>query len=383
MTPPSGCSISHESLSELQFSAVESHPRQRGGWSAGAAAHDGNLPCIAIVTDAWYPQVNGVVRTLHTIAEHLEKRGHRVHIIHPGLFKTVPLPGYSEIKLSVFPYYKLVHLLTRIFKPDTLHIATEGTLGLAARRFCLRNDLRFTTAYHTKFPEYVNVRTGLPLSVGYRALRSFHGKSARVLVATPSLKTELETYHFKNLVLWSRGVDTALFRPEMESIFTLNLPKPVMLYVGRVAPEKNLDAFLNLKLRGTKIVIGEGPALKPLSLKYPDVIFPGFKGGADLVRYYAGADVMVFPSLTDTFGLVLLEANACGTPVAAFPVTGPIDVIQPGINGALNWNLESAIEAALTVDRETCRTAALGYSWEVCATKFTEALVPLHGSRLN
>jgi len=329
---------------------------------------------IAIVTDAWYPQVNGVVRTLATVVESLEDKGYVTRIIHPGVFTTLPLPGYGEIRLSLFPSRRVARIL-KDFHPDAIHIATEGTLGLAARRYCLLNELQFTTAYHTKFPEYLHVRTKLPLKVGYGIMRNFHNKAAAVLVATESLKTELMQHHFQNLTLWSRGVDTELFRPV--PFRKRPASGPIMLYVGRVAPEKNIAAFLKLDLPGTKIVVGDGPSRKHLMRQFPDVVFAGYQSGRELATFYARADVMVFPSLTDTFGLVLLEANACGTPVAAFPVTGPRDVILPGFNGDLNWDLGRAIEGALRVDRNSCRSIALGYSWEVCAQKFADSLVPV------
>lgn len=331
---------------------------------------------LALITDAWFPQVNGVVHTLSMVNKHLSDMGYQILVIHPGLFQTFPLPGYKEIRLSLLPSRRLVKML-QAFQPDRIHIATEGTLGQAARRYCLKNDLRFTTAYHTKFPEYINIRTKLPLRAGYAMMRRFHAKAAGVMVATESLREELQRYGFDNLTLWNRGVDVKMFRPDHS--VRLPYPEPVMVYVGRVAPEKNLEAFLKLDLPGTKVIVGDGPIRKRLMRQYPQAVFPGYKSGPELAAFYIGAQVMVFPSLTDTFGLVLLEANACGTPVAAFPVTGPRDIIRPGINGVVDWDLKKAIKQALLVDAASCRELALTYSWEVCAEKFSDALVSIHG----
>ncbi|WP_224044976.1 glycosyltransferase family 4 protein, partial [Paraburkholderia unamae] len=282
---------------------------------------------VMIVTDAWEPQVNGVVRTLKNTTRELIALGHQVDMLTPLEFRTMPCPTYPEIKLSLFPKR---HLRERVsaFGPDAIHIATEGPLGLAARRYAIDHDLPFTTAYHTRFPEYVQARFGIPLAATYRFLRWFHKPSLAVMAPTPVVKTDLEKFGFTNVVLWTRGVDLDIFRP-MESK-VLNTARPIFLYVGRVAVEKNVEAFLKLDLPGSKWVCGEGPALAELKSRYPQANYLGVLNQPELAKVYAAADVFVFPSRTDTFGLVLLEALACGTPVAAYPVTGPIDVLGTG-----------------------------------------------------
>lgn len=331
---------------------------------------------ILIVSDAWQPQVNGVVRTLATVAEELRTMGHAVEVIGPNRFRTVPCPTYPDIALSLLPQRRLVRMI-EAFRPDALHIATEGPLGLAARRWAKRQGLGFTTAFHTRFAEYIQARTGLPVRPIYAWMRCFHGAAQGTMVATPSLRAELARRGFRNIRPWSRGVDLTLFRPDPREDW--NLPRPVFLYVGRVAVEKNITAFLDLDLPGSKVVVGGGPALAGLRHAYPGVHFTGPRFGDALARAYAGADAFVFPSLTDTFGLVLLEALACGTPVAAFPVTGPKDVLAEaaGMIGAVDTDLRKAALAALTADRAACRAHAEAYSWRACAETFLSHLVPL------
>ncbi|HEY0684478.1 MAG TPA: glycosyltransferase family 1 protein [Steroidobacter sp.] len=328
---------------------------------------------IAIVTDAWRPQTNGVVKTLSTTADGLRALGHVVHIIEPNQFKTFPCPTYPEIRLAWLPYGRLSQLLEE-FGPDAIHIATEGTLGAAARKWCLRRGFPFTTSYHTQFPEYVRARVPIPLSVSYAHLRRFHSAAARTMVATPAMQRLLESRGFKNIVRWTRGVDVSLFKPRDKSF--LDFPRPIAMYVGRVAVEKNIEAFLKLDLPGTKVVVGDGPARAELEAKYPATKFVGYKFGEQLASHVAAADVFVFPSRTDTFGLVLLEAMACGVPVAAYPVTGPIDVVAQGVTGELNEDLRAAALAALKLDPNQCRAYALANTWETATRQFLSHLAP-------
>lgn len=332
---------------------------------------------LLLVTDAWSPQTNGVVTTLSTVIGHLPELDIEVSVIHPGLFKTWPLPSYPEIRIARNP--GILKELIREIDPHAMHIATEGPLGMAARRFCVRNDYAFTTSLHTKFPEYVNVRFGLPLKTGYKFMRWFHRPASSTLVTTESHRRELAEWGLEDLVVWSRGVDTAKFTPNPE--FNAQQP-PRLVYVGRVAVEKNIEAFLELDLEGDKVIIGDGPARAELQAKYPDVQWMGYRKGQPLVDEYAKADVFVFPSLTDTFGLVMLEAMACGTPVAAYPVTGPIDVVKNGINGCLDEDLSKAIAGALQVDRESCREYASHNDWRVIAARMAQQLAYLDGSHL-
>lgn len=326
---------------------------------------------IAIVTDAWRPQTNGVVKTLSTTAEGLHALGHDVRVIEPNQFKTVPCPTYPEIRLAWRPHGRVSELLDG-FEPDAIHIATEATLGAAARKWCLRRRMPFTTSYHTQFPEYVRARVPIPLSVSYAYLRRFHSAAVRTMVATPAMQRVLESRGFKNIVRWTRGVDVALFRPRSKEF--LNLSRPVAMYVGRVAVEKNIEAFLQLDLPGTKVIVGDGPARAELQAKYPRAQFVGYKFGEELASHLAAADVFVFPSRTDTFGLVLLEAMACGVPVAAYPVTGPIDVITQGVTGVLGVDLRAAALAALRLDPNQCRAYALANTWEVATRQFLSHL---------
>jgi len=323
---------------------------------------------IAIVTDAWRPQVNGVVTTLTKTGESLAAMGHEVRFVTPASFRTVPCPTYPEIRLSLWPARRLARVLDE-FQPEAVHIATEGPLGLAARRYCRRRGLAFTTSYHTQFPQYVRLRLPVPIAWCYAYLRWFHGAAARTLVPTEHQREELAAWGFANLVIWSRGVDTELFRPRERDAAAGERPLNLM-YMGRVAVEKNIEAFLSLDLPGRKYVVGDGPDLPALRARHPDVQFTGFRFGEELARTLAGADVFVFPSRTDTFGLVMLEAMACGVPVAAYPVTGPLDVVLDGVTGALDEDLRRAVQRALTVDRSACREQALQYSWRRCSEQF-------------
>ena len=282
---------------------------------------------IAIVTDAWHPQINGVVRTLEHTGQHLQNLGHEVLFITPEDFLTYPCPTYPSIRLAVFPK-KRVRRMLHEFRPQAVHIATEGPLGQAARGLCLERSLPFTTSYHTQFPEYIRARFPIPIKWSYAYLRRYHSRAARTMVATRSMQRLLEARGFKKLEIWARGVDTVAFQPGPKSF--LSGPRPISMYMGRVAVEKNIEAFLNLDLPGSKYVVGDGPDLERLRRQFPKVTFTGQKLGQELTAHLAAADVFVFPSLTDTFGLVLLEAMACGVPVAAYPVTGPVDVVQNG-----------------------------------------------------
>ena len=332
---------------------------------------------LALVTDAWLPQVNGVVRTLgHTIRE-ITAAGHEVTLISPADFRTVPCPTYPEIRLSLFPGRAVRRRLDEL-APDAVHIATEGPLGLAARSWCLRRDWPFTTAYHTQFPEYVRARFPIPLSVGYAAVRWFHGRAQRTLVTTPSMQRQLEARGLRNLALWGRGVDTDLFRPRDKNF--LDLPRPVWLYFGRLAVEKGIEDFLRLELPGTKLVVGDGPAAAMLRARYPQAVFAGYRHGDDLAAHIAASDVFVFPSRTDTFGLVLLEALACGVPVAAYPVAGPIDVVVDGVTGVLSEDLRGAALAALRLDPAACRSHAMEHSWAAATSQFLASLVSPPGT---
>ena len=336
---------------------------------------------ILLATDAWEPQVNGVVRTLtRTIAE-LRAMGHEIEVVSPDQFRTVPLPTYSEIRLALGAYGPTKEKF-KSFEPEAIHIATEGPIGLAARRICLEWKLPFTTSYHTRFPEYISARVPVPLAAGYAFMRWFHGASGRIMVATPTMRRELEDHGFRNISPWSRGVDLELFRPRQpgEPDVFEGLPRPIFVNVGRVAVEKNIEAFARLQLPGTKVVVGDGPQREELMKKYPEVVFTGAKFGAELAAAYACADVFVFPSLTDTFGLVILEAMATGAPVAGFNAPGPADIIPGSGAGMLapdqkNGLAEAAI-ACLDLDRKTVRAFAERYSWRACTEEFLHNLQP-------
>jgi len=346
-------------------------PVQRTALQARSDFITGGGVRVAVATDAWYPQTNGVVRTLATTVECMRADGLDVHVISPERFRTVPCPSYPEIRLSLFAGNAVARLLEQL-EPTAVHVSTEGPIGLAARRWCIRTGHEFTTAYHTQFPEYVRARAPVPLSVSYAFMRWFHGAAKRTLVATPSMQRQLEAHGLTNIARWSRGVDSELFRPRDKSF--LALPRPVWLYLGRVAVEKGIEDFLRLDLTGTKLVVGDGPARQSLEARFPDAVFVGYKHGEDLARHVAASDVFVFPSRTDTFGLVLLEAMACGLPVAAYPVTGPVDVVVNGVTGVLDEDLRAAAVAALKLDPSACRKHALGYSWEACTRQFVSAL---------
>src|SRR5215469_10561919 len=327
---------------------------------------------ILIVSDAWFPQTNGVVNTLAQTAAWLGRFGHEVRLAIPRDFRTVPCPTYPEIRISLNPMPRLARCI-EAFRPQAMHVATEGPLGLAARGYCVRRGWRFTTSYHTQFPQYLRSRWPIPLAVSYAALRWFHGAARSCMVSTQGVHAELAARGFKNLVRWRRGVDTTLFRPRSKDF--LRLPRPIAAYVGRLAVEKNVDAFLQMPWRGTKIVIGDGPERQRLQAQYPGAVYVGYRFGEDLAAHVAATDVLVFPSLTDTFGLVNLEAMACGVPVAAFPITGPIDVVEDGVTGALDPDLGKAAERALRLDPRACRARALRSSWTACTREFEANLI--------
>lgn len=328
---------------------------------------------IVIATDAWSPQINGVVTTLEKIGHELASLGNEVKYITPEGFKTFPCPSYPSIRLAILPKRKVSKIIKE-FQPDAIHIATEGPLGQAARSYCIKNKLKFTTSYHTQFPEYVRLRAPIPTSWTYAFLRRFHKQASRTLVPTPSQQQRLIEQDFSNVVVWSRGVDTSLFKPRTKSF--IDAPRPVSMYMGRVSVEKNLEAFLDLELPGTKYIVGDGPDLAMLKIKYPDVRFTGFKRGVELAQYLSAANVFVFPSLTDTYGLVMLEAMACGVPVAAFPITGPIDVVQQGKTGVLDNDLKKAILQALKLNTKDCIAFANKNTWRHCAEIFFNHLHP-------
>jgi len=328
---------------------------------------------IALVTDAWEPQVNGVVRTLKCTARELQIMGHHVEFITPLEFRTLPCPSYSEIRLSVLPGAKVARRLDDL-DPDVIHIATEGPLGIAARRYAMKRGLPFTTAYHTRFPEYVRARSGMPLSWTYAFLRWFHGPARALLVPTAIVKNDLQAWGFQNVVLWSRGVDLDIFKPSKSN--RLKTEPPRFLYVGRVAVEKNIEAFLALDLPGSKWVAGAGPAIGGIRARYPGVHFLGVLDQYELAEVYASADVFVFPSKTDTFGLVLLEAMACGLPVAAYPVTGPLDVIGDSRSGVMHEDLRTACLEALKLSREDAVAHAQKFSWRAATEQFVAHQCP-------
>lgn len=326
---------------------------------------------LLIVTDAWEPQINGVVRTLKKTKEILEATGMKVSMLTPCGLRTVSCPTYSEIQLTLAPFREVSERIEE-FQPDFIHISTEGPLGWAARKYCRMRGLNFTSSFHTRFAEYIHARARIPISVTYKLLRHFHSIANRTMVTTPSMQLRLENFGFHNLKRWSRGVDTDHFRPFNKA---KNLPVPRLLYVGRVAIEKNLEAFLKVPIASEKVVVGGGPQLESLKSKYPKVQFKGPKFGDELVEYYSSADAFVFPSQTDTFGLVMLEALACGTPVAAYPTEGPVDVIRNPEVGCLDNNLQKAISAALKLSRQKCRSYALQFSWEKSVKQFESHLV--------
>ena len=327
---------------------------------------------ILLVSDAWEPQVNGVVRTLQKTAETLSAC-HQVHVLSPQNRTTLPCPSYPEIRLTLRPN-KAVRECMQAQDYDAIHIATEGPLGMAMRRYCVKHGLQFTSSYHTRFPEYLRMRAPVPLSLSYKFLRWFHRPATRTFVRTETQRQLMTERGFRHLEIWPGGVDTNLFRPYDKD--ALDLPRPIATYMGRVALEKNIEAFLDLELPGSKVVIGGGPALDKLKQRYPDVHFLGYRHGEALARTLASSDVFVFPSRTDTLGLVILEAMACGIPVAAYPVPGPQDLIIDNGNGAMDENLRDAVFRALAVCSENCVEYASRFSWQACTNHFLQRLVP-------
>jgi glycosyltransferase involved in cell wall biosynthesis len=333
---------------------------------------------ITIATDAWEPQTNGVVTTLKATIETLGQLGHEVRVISPQGLASIPAPSYPEIRLAIAPGFHIAREI-KSFRPHAVHIATEGPIGVSMRRYCRRHGVPFTTSYHTRYPEYLNARWPIPLSVSYAWLRSFHGAAARTFVSSNSLRSQLSSKGFQHLHQWQRGVDLQLFRPLNAQLPAelAGLPRPIMAYMGRVAVEKNIDAFLRLQLPGTKLIIGNGPARAALSERNPEALFIGYRFGDELVAMLSAADVFVFPSLTDTFGLAMIEALACGVPVAAFPVPGPNDVIEPGVTGVLNEDLAAAIRSALLLNRQVCAERAKAFTWDAATEQFLEGLEPI------
>lgn len=322
---------------------------------------------IVIVTDAWEPQVNGVVRTLGKTREYLQSFGHEICMLTPLDFKTIPCPTYPSIRLALFPYRGVARILGE-FDANALHIATEGPLGQAARGWCIRHKIQFTTSYHTQFPEYLRLRAPIPLSWSYAFLRRFHKPAVRTLVPTVSQQQRLIERGFQEVEVWGRGVDIAIFKADNPA--PVDLPRPIFVNMGRVAVEKNIEAFLDLDLPGSKLVIGDGPDLTMLQKRYPAVTFAGAKFGDELASWLAACDVFVFPSKTDTFGLVILEAMACGLPVAAYPVTGPLDIIENGSTGIVDDDLQHAAQQALTLNKADCIHYASFNSWTACSRVF-------------
>jgi glycosyltransferase involved in cell wall biosynthesis len=338
---------------------------------------------IVVATDAWHPQVNGVVRSLCMTVEHMRRAGHEVDVVEPGRFRTIPCPTYPEIRLALGCGRAVARVMDDI-NPDRIHISTEGPIGWAARSWCLKHGRHFTTAFHTRFPDYVSLRTGIPDEWIWKLMRRFHGAAERTFTATATLAEELRAHGLTHTHHWPRGVDLEQFNPAVPPHpLLVGLPRPIMLSVGRVAPEKNIEAFLSLDVAGTKAVVGGGPALERMQARYPGAVFLGAKHGSELASCYTAADVFVFPSRTDTFGLVNIEALACGVPVAAFPVPGPIDIVgRSGCGiyggsraiGALDEDLEIAIARALQADRAAAVDEALHYSWEACTDRFLAGL---------
>jgi len=324
---------------------------------------------ILIVTDAWHPQVNGVVTTLFNVIKELTKAGHQVDIVEPSLFKSIPLVGYSEIKIAIETNQLKKYILNETY--DCIHIATEGPLGLRARMLCRKHKKKFTTAMHTKFAEYLRARINFPIEITYSYLKWFHSGATITLVNTSSQKDELIQRGFKNLKTWSRAIDLDIFKPR-----TSPVDYDYLLYVGRVSHEKSIEDFLKIKSHLKKVVIGKGPQLSQLKNKYPDAVFLGYKYKEDLAQWYSGASCFVFPSKTDTYGIVMIESLACGTPIAAYPVTGPIDIIQNNLNGYLSDDLEYAIQKAIKVNSNSCVSFAKKHSWKKVTNQFLEALTP-------
>ncbi len=332
---------------------------------------------ILVATDAWHPQINGVVRSLEHTAREAANLGAQMEFLTPQEFRTVPLPSYQEIRLSLATPRMIMRRIEAM-QPDFVHVATEGPIGMLVRRACIASKRTFTTSYHTKFPEYLSARAPVPERLTYAWLRSFHNAGGGVMVSTATLERELEQRGFKRLMRWSRGVDADLFKPRAD--VDLGLPHPIFLYVGRVAVEKNIEAFLSLDLPGSKVVVGGGPALASLKERFPETRFYGPKEGEALAEIYSGSDVFVFPSRTDTFGIVLLEALASGLPVAAYPVTGPKDVLGEATEpvGVLDEDLRSACLRALELSPEAARNFAMRYTWRECARQFLDNVLIAH-----
>jgi glycosyltransferase involved in cell wall biosynthesis len=339
--------------------------------------HDKPLRAL-IISDAWHPQVNGVVRTLETVTGLLRDRGDTIQVVGPDAFRSLPMPGYPEIRLALASTGQL-RAMADSFAPQAVHIATEGPLGWAMRRICLARGWRFTTSLHTMFPEYLAARTRIPPSLSWAVLRRFHNAGAGTFAATQTLRDTLGRRGFTAAREWTRGVDLSLFTDDKPRDAFAGLKRPIFLYAGRVAVEKNIAAFLSLDLPGTKVVVGDGPQRAALQTSFPDAHFAGWRMGEDLAAAYRAADVFVFPSRTDTFGLVLLEAMACGTPVAAYPVMGPLDVVGSSGAGVLDEDLRRACLAALEVPRAAARAHAERFSWPACAEAFRSGLVPIGG----
>jgi len=327
---------------------------------------------IAIITDTYPEQINGVVTTLRNVSAELRNTGHEVVTIDPSCFKTVSCPGYPEIKLAWNTLWGLPKILKEM-KADCYHIATEGPIGLTARLYLAINGIAHSTSYHTKFPEYLAKRYPIPLWLSYAYFRWFHYRAKHVLVTTKNMYDELSDRGFRNLIVWSRGVDMTTYSPSHE--VDLGYARPIHINVGRVSVEKGLEDFLSLDLPGTKLIVGDGPELMKLKEKYPDVVFVGMKTGHELATYYASSDVFVFPSKTDTFGVVMLEAMASGLPIAAYPVTGPIDVVENGMNGYLNENLNLAIAQCYSIPKSTCVEQSKKFTWSECTKVFLQHLV--------
>lgn len=328
---------------------------------------------IAIVTDAWSPQTNGVVTTLQRTAAGLRALGHEVGLVTPEGRFTVPCPTYPEIRLALLARFDVARWLDE-FAPDAVHIATEGPLGVAARAFAVSRGRAFTTSYHTQFPQYISARLPIPESVVYAYLRCFHSRASRVMVGTEEMRRDLRRHGFRRVVPWTRGVDTELFVPRPD-LRPPGRSRPRLLYVGRVSVEKSVEDFCRLDIDADKVIVGGGPLAVELRRRYPNVEFRGYLFGADLAAAYASADCFVFPSRTDTFGLVMLEALACGVPVAAYPVTGPVDVLRDGETGCLREDLKVAVTDALRLDPAACRAQALASGWDRATAQFESNLV--------
>lgn len=331
---------------------------------------------IAIASDAWAPQTNGVVTTLKATVDSLTRLGHEARVISPQGMLSIPAPSYPEIRLAVWPGPHILREM-KAFRPHAIHIATEGPLGFAVWRYCRHRRVPFTTSYHTRYPEYLRARWPIPIGVSYAWLRRFHGAATRTFVSSGSLTRELSGRGFQHLHLWRRGVDLQRFHPGPPHPELAHLPRPIMAYVGRLAVEKNIDAFLDLEVPGTKLVIGDGPQRAELIARHPDVKFAGYRFGSELASMIRSADVLVFPSLTDTFGLAMIEALACGVPVAAFPVPGPIDVIEQGVTGVLHEDLAAAVRSALSLDRGVCAQHAAAFTWDAATAQFLAGLEPI------